>query len=134
MSVAENGLAQLKQFIIDNNIVGTSAGVCIALATKDVIQSFVGEIIIPIVIILLHSLHIDLFAKYLPVKGGLNITDFIKQLVTFIFITVISFIFVKFAFGYLLGIPGKNDDEKKDTAAVAVVAAEKKAGFSNYWP
>ena len=131
---AANGLDQLKQFIVDNNIVGTSAGVCIALATKDVIQSFVGEIIIPLVIILLHSLHIDLLAKYLPVKGGLNVTDFIKQLVTFVFITIISFIFVKFAFGYLLGIPGKNDDEKKDTAAVAVVASEKKAAFSNYWP
>ena len=130
MSVAENGLAQLKQFIVDNNIVGTSAGVCIALATKDVIQSFVGEIIIPIVIILLHSLHIDLFAKYLPVKGGLNITDFIKQLVTFIFITVISFIFVKFAFGYLLGIPGKKEAEKKEAA---VAAAEKKDAFGTYW-
>ena len=128
MSVAANGLDQLKKFIVDNNIVGTSAGVCIALATKDVIQSLVGDIIIPIVIILLHSLHIDLFAKYLPIKGGLNITDFVKQLVTFLFITVISFVFVKFAFGMLLGIPEK-DSEKKDAA----VANEKKAGFSNYW-
>ena len=64
-AVAANGLDQLKQFIVDNNVVGTSAGVCIALATKDVIQSLVGDIIIPIVIILLHSLHIDLLAKYL---------------------------------------------------------------------
>ena len=26
---------QLRKFVVDNNIVGTSAGVCIALATKD---------------------------------------------------------------------------------------------------
>jgi large-conductance mechanosensitive channel len=128
MSVAANGLDQLKQFIVDNNVVGTSAGVCIALATKDVIQSLVGDIIIPIVIILLHSLHIDLFAKYLPVKGGLNITDFIKQFVTFLFITVISFIFVKFAFGILLGIPGK-----KDAELAAAAASGKKESFGTYW-
>ena len=128
MSVAANGLDQLKQFIVDNNVVGTSAGVCIALATKDVIQSLVGDIIIPIVIILLHSLHIDLFAKYLPVKGGLNITDFIKQFVTFLFITVISFIFVKFAFGILLCIPGK-----KDAELAAAAASGKKESFGTYW-
>ena len=125
MSVAANGLDQLKQFIVDNNVVGTSAGVCIALATKDVIQSLVGDIIIPIVII---CLHIDLFAKYLPVKGGLNITDFIKQFVTFLFITVISFIFVKFAFGILLGIPGK-----KDAELAAAAASGKKESFGTYW-
>ena len=28
-------IGQLKQFIWDNNIIGTTAGVCIALASKD---------------------------------------------------------------------------------------------------
>jgi|UniRef100_A0A6C0M155 large-conductance mechanosensitive channel len=42
-----NGITQLKQFIVSNNIVGTSAGVCIALATKDGIQSLIGDVIAP---------------------------------------------------------------------------------------
>ena len=50
-----NEISKLKQFIVDNNIVGTSAGVCIALATKDGIQSLVGDIIIPSIVILLHT-------------------------------------------------------------------------------
>ena len=41
---------QLKKFIADNSIVGTAAGVIIALATKDVITSLVSDIIIPLVI------------------------------------------------------------------------------------
>ena len=101
-----NGMGDLKQFIVDNNIVGTSAGVCVALAAKDGIQSLVGDVIIPGIVILLHALHIDFLTKYLPVSGKaqINITDFVKQMVTFILIIIISFVFVKFAFGYLLGV------------------------------
>jgi large-conductance mechanosensitive channel len=103
----------LKQFVIDNNIVGTSAGVCVALAAKDGIQSLVGDIIIPSIIILLHALHIDELAKYLPVKGTkINITSFIKQMITFLLIIIISFLFVKFAFGYLIGLDITKKPEK----------------------
>ena len=106
MSVAANGLDQLKKFIVDNNIVGTSAGVCVALAAKDGIEALVGDVIIPLIIMLLHALRIDSLSKFLPVNGHtqLNITDFVKQMITFILIIIISFIFVQFAFGYLLGV------------------------------
>jgi large-conductance mechanosensitive channel len=101
-----NGVVDLRQFIVSNNIVGTSAGVCIALAAKDGIQSLVEDIIIPTIVMILHALRIEFLTKYLPVNGKvqLNITDFVKQLVTFILTIVISFIFVKVAFGYLLGV------------------------------
>jgi large-conductance mechanosensitive channel len=115
-----NELAKLKQFVVDNNIVGTSAGVCVALAAKDGIESLVGDVIIPIIIMLLHALHIESLSKFLPVKGSekLNIPDFIKQMVTFILIIIISFVFVQFAFGYLLGI----DSSKKDSSSAADTA------------
>jgi len=109
---------QLRKFVVDNNIVGTSAGVCIALATKDGIQSLVGDIIIPGIVILLHSLHIDSLTKILPIHGKaqLNIMDFLKQFITWILIIVISFIFVKFAFEYLLGI----SNNKNGTSTVKI--------------
>ena len=116
-----NEISKLKQFIVDNNIVGTSAGVCVALAAKDGIESLVGDIIIPIIIMLLHALRIDALSKFLPVNGSenLNITDFVKQMVTFILIIIISFVFVQFAFGYLLGI----DSSKKDSSGSAADTA-----------
>jgi len=112
MDGLNNGVGQLKQFIVDNNIVGTSAGVCIALAVKDGIQSLIGDVIAPSFVSLLKTLNIPGLAKYLPVGKELNIGNFIKQLITFILIIVISFAFVKFAFGYLLGIDNANTDNK----------------------
>jgi large-conductance mechanosensitive channel len=105
--VLGNSLTDIKQFIISNNIVGTSAGVCVALAAKDGIQSLVSDIIIPSVLLLLNSLHIESLKKYLPSTGAghLNVNNFIKQMITFILVIIISFLFVKIAFGYLLGIP-----------------------------
>jgi large-conductance mechanosensitive channel len=110
-------VVQLRKFVVDNNIVGTSAGVCIALATKDGIQSFVQDIVIPGIVILLHSLHVDWLTKILPLHGKsqLNVLNFINQFITWILIIIISFVFVKFAFEYLLGITnGKSEDKTDD--------------------
>jgi len=99
-------LSVLKKFIIENNIVGTSAGVCIALAVKDAIQSLVGDIIIPVILIATKNLHLDILKKYLPSKGHttLNLESFIKQMITFVIVIISSFIFVKLSFEYLLHI------------------------------
>jgi large-conductance mechanosensitive channel len=138
-----NGMGDLKQFIVDNNIVGTSAGVCVALAAKDGIQSLVGDVIIPGIVILLHALHIDFLTKYLPVSGKaqINITDFIKQMVTFILIIIISFVFVKFAFGYLLGVKytktpantGANTGAMDAATAASASSSSGKEKFGNIY-
>ncbi|MFY7728048.1 MAG: MscL family protein [Flavobacterium sp.] len=111
--VWNDSINELKKFVIENNIVGTSAGVCVALAAKDGIQSLVGDIIMPSIVALLHALRIEGVTKFLPVEGHMkfNIANFIKEMVTFILIIVLSFLFVKVAFEYLLGI----DREKKDS-------------------
>lgn len=99
-------MEELKHFVVENNIVGTSAGVCVALAAKDGIQSLVGDIIMPFIVIFLRALHIEGVSKFLPVEGHmkLNIAKFIKGMITFILTILFSFLFVKVAFGYLLGI------------------------------
>ena len=119
----QNGISALKKFVVDNNIIGTTAGVCVALAAKDGIQSLVGDIIIPAIILFLHALHIDFLTQYLPIKGSshLKVGEFIKQMVTFFLIIIISFIFVKFAFGFLLGLKyTKSDPSAPATTAPAV--------------
>ena len=51
-------LDDFNKFIIDNNIIGTCAGVIIALVTKDLILSFVSDIIIPLFIfIFIHNVY-----------------------------------------------------------------------------
>ena len=110
------GMSEIQKFIIDNNIIGVTAGVCVALAAKDGIESFVGDIIIPTFVVLLRALHIGSLTKYLPTNKGtnFNITNFIKQMITFILIIIISFIFVRIAFVNVLGID--TSKYKKDKA------------------
>ena len=104
----------LKKFILGNNIIGTSAGVCIALAAKDSIQSMVNNVIVPLILIFIQKLNITYLKNYLPNSetSNLDFSLFIKNLITFILVIFVSFIFVKFAFEYLLDI--KHDDYSKE--------------------
>lgn len=97
-------MEELNKFLIDNNIVGTAAGVSIALVTKDVIQSLVGDIIIPAIILLLLKLNIHSLTKILPGKSSFDFTNFIKESISWMFVVIITFVFVKIAFEGLLGV------------------------------
>jgi len=101
-----NNISSIKKFITTNNIVGTCAGVSVGLAAKDSINSLVEDVLGPTIIIFLHGLNIDWLTNYLPINNNnnLNILKFMKNLSTFFFTIIISFIFVYFAFGYLLGV------------------------------
>jgi large-conductance mechanosensitive channel len=85
--VLENGVENIKKFVVDNNIVGTSAGVCIALATKDSIQSLVNDVIMPAFATLFRYIHFDMGSKLLPVseKTKLDVINFIKQKINVFF-------------------------------------------------
>lgn len=104
-----SGVSSMKQFITDNNIVGTCAGVCVGLAAKDSINSLVEDVLSPLILIALHGLNIDWITNYLPVNGNsqLNIFKFIKNLSTFFIVIVVSFVFVYVAFVALLGVKSK---------------------------
>jgi len=63
-------------------------------------------------IVVFRTLNIEAASKFLPVgkKAQLNIISFIKQMITFILVVIVSFLFVKLAFDYLLGVDiTKND-------------------------
>jgi large-conductance mechanosensitive channel len=105
---------QLKKFIIDNGIVGTTAGVCIALATKDLIVSFVGDVIIPGILFLLIKLKFSWLDNYLPGKINLKVGDFIKNLISWVFVLLVTFLFIKTAFEGIIGAKNEKNDSKKD--------------------
>jgi large-conductance mechanosensitive channel len=97
---------QLKQFIVNNNIVGTTAGVCIGIVTKDLITTFVGDIVIPLFLMICIKLNIKSLTKILPSgKSSFDFISFIRELVSWVIILIISFLFIRIAFVGLLGIP-----------------------------
>jgi len=103
----------LKSFIVDNGILGTMAGISIGIATRDLISSLVGDIIIPLIIVLLVRLNIKSLTSILPGNGKstIDITNFIKQFVSWILIIIISFIFIKTAVEKIFGIDSSNKKE-----------------------
>ena len=107
-------LDQFKKFIIDNGIIGTCAGVIIALVTKDLILSLVGDIIIPVFIILFLRLNIKSLTAILPGKSNFDFTNFLKQLVSWLITMFVTYIFIKTAFEGILGVPSKKKEEKKE--------------------
>lgn len=107
-------LDDFNKFIIDNNIIGTCAGVIIALVTKDLILSFVSDIIIPLFIFIFIKLHIKSLTNILPSgKLHFDITNFIKQFTTWFLTLIVTYIIISLSFKIFLGIKINNVNEKK---------------------
>jgi len=120
---------KLKKFIVDNSVIGTTAGVCIALVTKDLISSLVGDIIIPGIIILFIHLNVQSLTKMLPGKSSFDFTNFFKQVISWIFVIIITFVFITYAFKGLLGI---SDASPGAPAAKTTSPEKQKESFFSY--
>ena len=102
-----------SKFIVDNGIAGTAAGVSIAITTKDVITSFVGDILIPLIYLLMIRINSNA-AKFLPAHTKFNGTAFIQQIITWIFVIIVTFLFIQSFFNGVLGISGVKNEKKKE--------------------
>jgi large-conductance mechanosensitive channel len=105
----------IKKFIVDNGIIGTMAGVAIALYTKDLILSFSGDIIIPLLNKLLLNLNIKSLTSILPHKVKFNMVLFFQNLISWFLGVLITYIFIQFTVNYLFGISGVEKDTDKKT-------------------
>ena len=130
MSSSENNMFffnELKKFISENNIVGTCAGVIIALVTKDLILSFVGDIVIPLLVFLFLKLNIKWLTNILPSgKTFFDFTNFFKQFITWILTLIVTFFVIKTTFQVLLGI----DLSKKDNKEIKEKMEKKESFFT----
>ena len=110
-----NNLEDFKKFILENGIVGTAAGVTVGVASKDLILSLSGDIIMPSIILLLQNMNLKSLKNYLPSgKSKLDFESFFKNIISWILILLLSYVFVKVTFRYLLGIEKKPDVKKDD--------------------
>ena len=99
---------EFKKFIKDNNVVGVAAGMIIALATKDLIYTIIGNLVVPGINLFLLTLNFKSLSKFLPgkdsVKSKIDIIPFINALLSFILTMIITFLFILYTFNILLGI------------------------------
>jgi large-conductance mechanosensitive channel len=110
---------EIAKFLTENNIIGTCAGVIIALASNDLIRSLVNDIIVPVVNNAIFATNNKVIIDYLSLKSK-NIVDlkkFIGFFITWLLIILVTFIVLRSLFTFLLGVenkPSNEKDKKKD--------------------
>ncbi len=90
-------LDSFKEFIKENRVIAYAAGMIIALAFKDFITSTVGDIIVPGINMILLSLKIKEVSKILPGKEKVDVLQFLKTFISFIFIMGTTFMVLNYA-------------------------------------
>jgi len=106
-------LDSLKEFIISNNIITTMAAVTIAFSTGTMIRSLAGDIILP-------ALYAIIFYRFKRFSGAfapinkLNTDNFIKELLSWIIVIIITFILIGYVFRIWL-TNAKKIEEKTPT-------------------
>ena len=89
--------AEIRTFVIQNNIIGYSIAMIIALTLKDFVATFIGNFVVPAINLMLIQLQIKSLTKFLPGNEMIELSPVIKSFLTvfltflIIFITVTMF-------------------------------------------
>lgn len=94
--LSNNTLGSFKTFIKENNVIAYAAGMIIALSLKDFITSIVSDLIVPGINMILLSLRIKEVSKFLPGKEKVDIFQFLKTFISFIFIMGTTFMVLNY--------------------------------------
>ena len=111
-------LNDFKKFLSDNKVIGTVIGVIVAYSAWDLIQSLVGDIILPSIYFLIFQ---RINSKYtngiFEPMNKLNIPNFIKELLSFAMVLFVTFtVIYQILSNKLLDIANNdknNDDDGK---------------------
>lgn len=88
----------LKVFITTNGVIGYAVAMVIALTVKDLIESFIGDLLVPSINVFLIGLNLKKFSKYLPGNEKIGILRFIKSFLTFL----LTFLVLYLSFIYMI--------------------------------
>ena len=75
---------ELKAFVRQNNIIGYAVAMIVALTLKDLIATFIGNLLVPGLNLFFLSLQIKSFSKYLPGQEKVDALPVIKAFFTFL--------------------------------------------------
>lgn len=100
-------MSSFKEFITNNGIIATTAGITIGFATASFIKSFVADVILPIVFLLLvkgtgkvSSSTSSFFSKFLSNKEFM-FTNFVSELITWVLIILTAWLILELVFKYM---------------------------------
>jgi len=110
-------MQNFKKFLLDNNIIATTAGVLIGYSAWDFIQSFVGDLILPGIYFLIIGRFVknDFVSSIFEPVNRLNLPKFFTRLISFSVVLVITFLFIQYIIKNWL-----NDNAKKDSTAITL--------------
>lgn len=86
-------IGEFKEFISRGNILDLAVGLIIGSAFTAIVTSLVGDILTPIIGVILRKAGIERFADWAP--GGFGIGSFINAIVSFLLISFTIFLIVK---------------------------------------
>jgi len=89
---------EIKTFVVQNNILGYAIAMIIALTLKDLVASFIGNLLVPAINLFLVQLQIKSLTKYLPGNELIEISPVIKSFLTFLLTFLIVFLSVTLLF------------------------------------
>lgn len=100
-------MSSFKEFITNNGIIATTAGITIGFATASFVKSFVADVVLPIVFLLLvkgtgkvSSGTSTFFSKFLSNKEFM-FTNFISELITWVLIVLSAWLILELVFKYI---------------------------------
>ena len=86
--------AEIKSFVIQNNVLGYSIAMIIALTLKDFVAAFIGNLIVPAINLILIQLQIKALTKFLPGNEIIEFSPVIKSFLTVFLTFLIVFLSV----------------------------------------
>lgn len=108
-------LDSFKDFIISNNIITTMAAVTIAFSTGTMIRSLAGDIILPALYALIFSRFKSFSGAFAPINK-LNTDNFIKELLSWIIVIIVTFLLIGYVFRLWLTTAKKKEDNSTSVA------------------
>ena len=102
--------ADFKKFLLDNNIIATTAGVLIAYSAWDFIQSFVGDLALPGIYFLFIAPFFsnDFVSSVFEPVNRLNLPKFITRSSSFIIVIIFTFLVIQYIIKNWLADPASN--------------------------
>jgi large-conductance mechanosensitive channel len=91
-------MQNFKKFLLDNNIIATTAGVLIAYSAWDFIQSFVGDLALPGIYFLFIQRFIsnDFVSSVFEPVNRLNLPKFITRSSSFAIVIIFTFLVIQY--------------------------------------
>jgi large-conductance mechanosensitive channel len=89
---------EIKTFVIDNNLLGYSIAMIIALTLKDFVSTFIGNFIVPAINLLLIQLQIKSLTKLLPGNEIIELSPIIKSFLSFLLTFLLVFLSITMFF------------------------------------